>query len=527
MASNGRIWRVKIKNSIGNYVTFAGVKEESLTFGNKAIDITDKQSDGYRYQLARGGQSADLSCSGVAIDNDGYHIIKRAVRDNTFVELLMESEYDRLLGSFHISNYSEDAAHDGAVNFTASFSSTAAYTYQIPFQVVANGVLDSGATFTRASTATYFGSDGLLKTAAVNEARNEFDPVTGENLGLLVEEQRTNLAKHSAEFDNVAWVGVDATISANAALSPDNVAAGDEIIASGTPSTPKAVYQQGMGTLSGSLTVSVYVKKNTHRWVQLFLAGDTNGVANFDLDAGDCYLIDGTSCSMEPVGSAGGGNWYRITMSCVASSASGIYIALANSASSSRFEATSSTGSFYVWGAQVEAGAFPTSYIPTAASAVTRSADVATSPVGAEHNSAEFSFFASGYWNGAFSRDVLFISDGTQDNQASVLLDSSGGMRLYVNKDGVSQVAALDGGALVAGELFKVAVRIKENDFAISLNGAAVVTDASGLVPQGLTIRHIGKNATFAAREWSSPITAIKEYPRALSDARLVELSTL
>jgi len=52
-------------------------------------------------------------------------------------------------------------------------------------------------THTRASAGTYRGSDGLIKTATTNEARFDHDPVTGESLGLLVEELRSNLLLNS------------------------------------------------------------------------------------------------------------------------------------------------------------------------------------------------------------------------------------------------------------------------------------------------------------------------------------------
>ena len=48
-------------------------------------------------------------------------------------------------------------------------------------------------TFTRASNGTYTDSAGVLQTAATDVPRFDHDPTTGESLGLLVEEQRTNL----------------------------------------------------------------------------------------------------------------------------------------------------------------------------------------------------------------------------------------------------------------------------------------------------------------------------------------------
>ena len=65
--------------------------------------------------------------------------------------------------------------------------------------------LDPRITFTRASTATYVGRDGLIKTAGEDEARFDHDPDTLESLGLLLEESRTNLITYSQDFTNIVW----------------------------------------------------------------------------------------------------------------------------------------------------------------------------------------------------------------------------------------------------------------------------------------------------------------------------------
>jgi len=62
--------------------------------------------------------------------------------------------------------------------------------------------LDPRITFTRTTTGTYVGSDGLIKTAAIDEARFDHDPATGESLGLLIEESRTNLDTNSETLED-------------------------------------------------------------------------------------------------------------------------------------------------------------------------------------------------------------------------------------------------------------------------------------------------------------------------------------
>ena len=63
--------------------------------------------------------------------------------------------------------------------------------------------LDPRITYSRASTGTFVGSNGLIQSAAVNQARFEHNPLTGESLGLLVEDARTNLVRYSQDMTDV------------------------------------------------------------------------------------------------------------------------------------------------------------------------------------------------------------------------------------------------------------------------------------------------------------------------------------
>ena len=73
--------------------------------------------------------------------------------------------------------------------------------------------LDPRITFTRSSVGTYVGADGLIKTAAVSEARFDHNPTTGESLGLLIEEQRTNSFLYSGDLSNTdGWTRINSII---------------------------------------------------------------------------------------------------------------------------------------------------------------------------------------------------------------------------------------------------------------------------------------------------------------------------
>jgi hypothetical protein len=83
--------------------------------------------------------------------------------------------------------------------------------------------LDPRITFTRASGGSYTGADGLIKFAGVNEARFDHDQNTGESLGLLVEESRTNLVTYSEQFNDASWNknGLSITTNTSATTAPD------------------------------------------------------------------------------------------------------------------------------------------------------------------------------------------------------------------------------------------------------------------------------------------------------------------
>jgi hypothetical protein len=228
-------------------------------------------------------------------------------------------------------------------------------------------------------------------TAAYYGPRLEYDPVTLAAKGLLVEEARTNLFTSSEEFANAAWVESNiATISEGSTIAPSNLGRADTITASvGTAAA--LVYQSVTGVAGTNYSISFFVKKNTHRYIAVDLQGSANNYACavFDLDGGT------TSATQTSVGASSGtivstsqtdvgSGWYRlnITASIAISGSFVFWIGFAPAATGNTFSTQgqisstwAGTESFYVWGAQLEAGSFPTSYIPTTTASVTRAVE--------------------------------------------------------------------------------------------------------------------------------------------------------
>ena len=227
---------------------------------------------------------------------------------------------------------------------------------------------DPRITFSRASSATYFDEKGVMRTAPAGVPRIDHDPVTGECKGLLIEEQRTNLLTYSEQFDNVAWAKSSATITANTATAPDGLMTADKFETTGDGAS--YLYQGKTLTQGQEYTLSVFVKYVSGNGVVWLRDFTELGNAQFDIVNGTAYNVSGIAT--KPQITAFDNGWYRISAVFKPTIATG------NHNMSCAHPSSPSPGQvFYSWGAQLEVGSFPTSYIRTETSQVTRAADAA------------------------------------------------------------------------------------------------------------------------------------------------------
>jgi hypothetical protein len=248
--------------------------------------------------------------------------------------------------------------------------------------------LDPRITFTRASGGSYVGADGLIKYAGVNEPRFDHDPVTGESLGLLIEESRTNLFTWSENAQNAWNIKASSPIILNSSVAPDGSLTADSFIERPSSSGLQDHYLDRT-TISQAanvpLTLSIYVKRLSGvRLINLVLFSNSNVDrigTTFDIDSvsvistgtGGTGSISNSSIVPLPNG------WFCLSISGTPSTSSvtdlRVRIQLINRSTTYIGDGTSG---IYLWGAQLEQGSFPTSYIPTQASTRTRAADNAS-----------------------------------------------------------------------------------------------------------------------------------------------------
>lgn len=235
--------------------------------------------------------------------------------------------------------------------------------------------LDPRVTFSRSSSGTYFDANGVLQTAATNVARFDHNPSTGESLGLLVEEARTNRTVRSQGLglSTGNWFTNNAFCADNQGLAPDGTFTASRLV----PNAVNAIHYVADATgasLSGTATVSVFAKADGYNFILLafdYASGDGlfPGSAYFDLSTGQIALGASTTGSIQQLTNG----WYRCTITATAGSTvqANPFVAAANSLSNFNFAGNGTSG-ILLWGFQFESGSFPTSYIPTPATFTSR-----------------------------------------------------------------------------------------------------------------------------------------------------------
>ena len=284
---------------------------------------------------------------------------------------------------------------------------------------------------------------------------------------LLLEPQRTNLLQYSEQFDNAYWQkDPSASVVANAAISPDGYQNADRLnfAASGN-----AVYRAGF-SLSGAHRFSIYLKAegaNIGKQIYLEIGGG------------------GTSINVTL-----SGEWQRFT--AVADNSSSVAIKQLNSAQAN---------SVLAWGAQLELGAYATSYIPTTSAAVTRLKDNciktgASSLIG----QTEGTVFVEFKMNGQSLNEDIYSNNKNLTGSISIQLGTNGQLQGYICFNGGFNSLLSSTGAIQIGQTYKIALAYKSGNSALYINGTQVATNSTAFAfTTTLDEIDIANNAVFFA----------------------------
>ena len=397
---------------------------------------------------------------------------------------------------------------------------------------VSDGTLDPRITFTRASTATFFNSAGVLTSAATNAPRFDYNPSTLAAQGLLIEEARTNLATYSEQFDNVAgWTPTRSSVSANATTAPTGTNVADKLVEDTTASNTH--YDQTAvitPTAATSYTFSAYFKasERTQCGIGLTGAGNSDSIVVFNLSTGAYVATVGAAPSSYSITPAGSG-WYRCSITWVTTSTAAMAGRVYTANASTITYTGDGTSGLFIWGAQLEAGAFPTSYIPTTTTALTRSADVASvntlSPWYNASASTLYTEFTTPVPTSVNNSAVVVgFDDGTANNRFSnFYVSNTGAVSAIQTIAGVQSFTITGASGLTLSNIQKGAASYQAGSYAMSVNGAPPVADAFASAPPTVNTMRIGLRPS--GTQANMYLRRIVYYPRRLTDLELRQIT--
>jgi hypothetical protein len=375
--------------------------------------------------------------------------------------------------------------------------------------VFSGPTLDPRITFARASTATYFDSSGVIQTAATNAPRFDYDPVMHVLNGLLIEEQRTNITLQSADVSNVVWNKQDLgsgipVVTANQTAAPD-----------GTVSAGRVVFPVVSGNGGSVIAQTITVTANPYSFTA-WMRGNVGGEQVYLMITPDGLLYYRMLATLTTA-------WQRFTLSTPALPAGAVYPQIGiDKRDASQINTPAQT--IYVWGAQIEQGAFPTSYIATTAAAVTRSADSCTMLTSSfVTNALSFSYAVEGLLPTSGAGPIwVELDDGTAANR-SLLTTSTINLQYFQNIGGVTTTNNASLGNITPGAVFKSAVSTASTQHKYALNGAVSAPDPNAANPPPVTTLGIGRGTYIAG---SSYIRRVRYWSRALSNSELQSVTT-
>jgi hypothetical protein len=370
------------------------------------------------------------------------------------------------------------------------------------------------------------GGTPLLRTADTNEPRLEYD-ASGQPLGLLIEEQRTNLVSAS-NFNNVTKQEV--TTVNDYAVAPDGTNTAVAMFETTNNNFHRA-YNTASYANGTTYTQSVFLKSIGGRAGQLTLTASGFGSihANFDLVNGVVGTKNNCESQITPVGNG----WYRCSMTATAISDSGgdASVVSVTSPTSARLEnyAGDTSKGLLVYGLQVEAGAFPTSYIPTSGSTVTRNSDVCSLPLERYHHNAQSytmyaEFESTPRTPSNFERVWALSNDASPTNYVQLQFNTVNKMQVY---------SVYNDSPNMTGNISNIEIADTTNKIALKVDGTSLNLACNGTLRSGALTNetenfkklHIGIANSEAFGWINTHIKVIRSYAKGYTNAQLIDLT--
>ena len=378
---------------------------------------------------------------------------------------------------------------------------------------------DGDFTYERNGSATRVRKDGLIEELTVNDTPR-LDWLNSDCPSLLLESQRTNIQAYSENFSGAAWTPAFSTITANSSICPN-----------GELTAYKLETTSSVGSLNGFLQITA----NTLYTYSLFVKADTTSICKIELydtlsgGASYYYGLVNFDMSTETISTSLAtasfdkldGGWYRLKITATSPNplqggGTGVSISLTQA------------GSIFIWGGQMEAGEYATSYIKNVddINGVTRLKDECFNGGDADlFDITEGTFFvdANNFGTPLNDYSMITISDATGSNYIRFIYESSR-IRTSVENGSLQQDYFING--VNDNERNKVAITFKKDEFKVYHNGVLKDTDTSGDIPTGLSKLNFSMTNNLS-RWFEGEVYDTRVYDRVLTEAEAITLTTI
>jgi hypothetical protein len=495
--------------------------------------------DGKLEIVSNGGAGYPVVKQGISTSIGKKYSVTFSVTNNTTGFWFRVDSSESGLGGFE-TFYANDKT--SSINFKGEFTAISTTSYLKIFaeqndagsfeidNISIKEIQEADFDFTRGSSATRVNEQGLIESIASGLPRIDYTSGFGS---LLLEPQRTNLITYSEDFSQSVWSTWQSTKTLSNNINPKGINGYYEISHTGSSSNNPNTRLTNV-SLNGSYTLSFFVKINQSRYISL-------SIADYDGDRASVYFdtINKTFTTISNVGSPitntsyseFSNDWIRISLSVNLLNAVYNEVGIGIYNPSGSFPSASGEV-ISVFGSQLEAGSYATSYIPTNGSTVTRSADVANNSGNADLiNSIEGVLYAE--IEGFISTDTveqnryITLTNGTSNQRVALLLGGNTNQLraiVYSNTQGIN--LSFTTSLTDVKQFNKLAVKYKSGDYAFFLNGTKISSSSETSIFTANTLNDISFDVGGGTQQFRGKTKELAVFKEALTDAELENLTS-
>ena len=373
-------------------------------------------------------------------------------------------------------------------------------------------------TVTRATNATRVNASGLIESVASGIPRLDY-LASGGTVGcpaLLVEPSGSNLVQRSEEFENSYWSKANGAVTQNQTTAPDGLTTADKYVVTNGQPLNSPIIRSFSFAINTTYTLSLFVKKAEYDTASIRLNTTETGLLTNSFN-----LASGTATNNQ-IQNYGNG-WYRVWVSfTTAATVTNGQVQLIRDA-----EVRDGVAGIFIWGAQLEIGSVPTSYIPTTTAAVTRNADVVlvSGAVSGSIGQTEGTIYAEVDVRNLFLGALIVIDDGDTSDFISISRLANLTIRVQIKRAAGSTTTIITSSAVSVGT-HKIALGYTNGDYALYIDGisAGTSTNSTNYPATSLT-QCVLSNTSYGPL--NDRIRAAALYTTRLSNAQLAALTSL